>query len=99
MHSFQALAEQFEKHFNKRQFPDQPSTLYDAAQYILQIGGKRVRPVAVLMGNELFGEIKEESFSAATRFKVFFTLANTNKIIANTTITPIIIQTVFLFIC
>ena len=71
MHSFQALAEQFEKHFNKRQFPDQPSTLYDAAQYILQIGGKRVRPVAVLMGNELFGEIKEESFSAATAIELF----------------------------
>ena len=71
MHSFQALAEQFEKFFNKRQFPDQPSTLYDAAQYILQIGGKRVRPVAVLMGNELFGEIKEESFSAATAIELF----------------------------
>jgi geranylgeranyl diphosphate synthase type II len=71
MHSFQALAEQFEKYFNKRQFPDQPSTLYDAAQYILQIGGKRVRPVAVLMGNELFGEIKEESFSAATAIELF----------------------------
>ena len=71
MHSFQALAEQFENHFNKRQFPDQPPTLYDAAQYILQIGGKRVRPVAVLMGNELFGEIKVDSFHAATATELF----------------------------
>lgn len=71
MHSFQALAEKFEIHFNKRQFPEQPSTLYDAAQYILQIGGKRVRPVAVLMGNELFGVIKVESFSVATAIELF----------------------------
>jgi len=71
MHSFQALAEQFEIHFNKRQFPEQPATLYDAAQYILQIGGKRVRPVAVLMGNELFGQMNEASFHAATAIELF----------------------------
>lgn len=71
MHSFQALAEKFESHFNKRQFPEQPSTLYDPAQYILQIGGKRVRPVAVLMGNELFGAIEAESYYAATAIELF----------------------------
>jgi geranylgeranyl diphosphate synthase type II len=71
MHSFQALAEQFENHFDKRQFPEQPATLYDAAQYILQIGGKRVRPVAVLMGNELFGQMNEASFHAATAIELF----------------------------
>jgi len=71
MHSFQALAEQFESRFNVRQFPDSPATLYDAAQYILQLGGKRVRPVAVLIGCELFAEINNDAFQAAKAIELF----------------------------
>lgn len=71
MHSFQELLKQFEEHFNVRHFPKEPSTLYDPAQYILQLGGKRIRPVCVLMGNELFDEIKPDSFHAATAIELF----------------------------
>ncbi len=71
MHSFPQLAASFEQHFQNRHFPLQPSTLYDAAQYILQIGGKRVRPVAVMMGNELFGNIQPDAYEMATAIELF----------------------------
>ena len=71
MHTFTELAANFEQHFNQRHFPGQPATLYDAAQYILGIGGKRVRPVAVLMGNELFAEIDPVAYEIATAVELF----------------------------
>lgn len=76
MHSFADLSARFEKDFSRRHFPQSPATLYDASQYILQLGGKRVRPVCVLMACELFDEINEEAFDVATAVELFhnFTL-------------------------
>lgn len=54
-----------------RHFPAHTSTLYDPAQYILGLGGKRVRPVAVLMGNELFDEISKDAYHVATAIELF----------------------------
>ncbi len=47
------------------------ATLYDPAQYILQLGGKRIRPVCVLMGNELFDEINPDAFYVGTAIELF----------------------------
>jgi len=71
MHSFVDLSLKFEQHFNKRQFPETPENLYDAAQYILQLGGKRVRPVAVLMANELFSDLHQDAFHIASAIELF----------------------------
>ena len=71
MHSFTDLSQQFEARFAGRHFPDHTPTLYDPAQYILQLGGKRVRPVAVLMGNELFDTIEEDAYPVATAIELF----------------------------
>lgn len=71
MQSFEQLLKQFEEYFNKRHFPNEPASLYNAAQHILSIGGKRVRPVAVLMGNELFDEIKPDAWQVATAIELF----------------------------
>jgi geranylgeranyl diphosphate synthase type II len=71
MHSFTQLSGIFEEKFNKRHFPTHTETLYDPAQYILGIGGKRVRPVCVLMGNELFGEINPDAFHVAAAIELF----------------------------
>ena len=61
----------FQQKFDKRHFPLHTQTLYDPAQYILQLGGKRVRPVCVLMGNELFGDVIEDAYHAATAIELF----------------------------
>jgi geranylgeranyl diphosphate synthase type II len=71
MDSFKTLSIKFEEQFNKRHFPARPGNLYDAAQYILQIAGKRVRPVAVLMGNELFNDIDPDAYHVANAIELF----------------------------
>jgi len=76
MHSFEELAKQFTAFFNVRHFPEVPASLYDPCEYFLQLGGKRIRPVMCLMGNELFDEISADAFEAATAIELFhnFTL-------------------------
>jgi geranylgeranyl diphosphate synthase type II len=76
MTSFENLLHQFEAHFSRRHFPETPATLYDPAEYILGIGGKRIRPVLCLMGSELFDTIRPDAFEVATALELFhnFTL-------------------------
>ena len=78
MNSFQRLTELFEVHFNKAHFPEEPKNLYEAAQYLLTFGGKRIRPVLVLMGNELFEDVREDAYEVATAIELFhnFTLVH-----------------------
>lgn len=71
MQSFEQLLQQFEKSFNKRHFPSEPASLYDSSQYILGIGGKRVRPVMCLMGNELFDDIQSDAWDVGTAIELF----------------------------
>lgn len=71
MYSFLELSGLFEQKFYTRHFPAQPQTLYDAAQYILGIGGKRIRPVCVLMGNQLFNDIDPDAYNAAMAIELF----------------------------
>jgi len=73
---FQELSQQFLVHFNKKHFPEKPETLYGAAAYMLEEGGKRIRPLLCLLGNELFGPIKADCWKIATAMELFhnFTL-------------------------
>ena len=71
MHSFLELSKLFEEKFSVRQFPAHTATLYDPAQYILGIGGKRIRPVCVLLANELFDDIGADAYHAATAIELF----------------------------
>ena len=59
MHSLEDLVHSFATIFNARHFPEFPQTLYDPCEYFLGLGGKRIRPVMCLMGNELFDDIIE----------------------------------------
>lgn len=76
MHSLQDLSKLFAQQFNKKHFPAQPQNLYEPCDYFLQIGGKRIRPVLCLLGNELFDDIKQDAYEAATAIELFhnFTL-------------------------
>jgi geranylgeranyl diphosphate synthase type II len=78
MHSFQDLSKIFEEKFNIRHFPRHPKLLYDAAQYLLTFGGKRIRPVMCIMGNELVDEINPDSWHVANAIELFhnFTLVH-----------------------
>jgi geranylgeranyl diphosphate synthase type II len=76
MQSFETLSKQFAEYFAVRHFPQEPSSLYEPNEYFLNLGGKRVRPVLCLMGNELFDEIIPDAWNAATALELFhnFTL-------------------------
>ena len=54
MQSFELLSQKFALYFDKRHFPLEPASLYEPNEYFLKLGGKRIRPVLCLMGNELF---------------------------------------------
>jgi geranylgeranyl diphosphate synthase type II len=71
MHSFQELVKDFANKFNTQHFPVSPSTLYDPGNYFLTLGGKRIRPVMCLMGNELFDTISADAYHAATAIELF----------------------------
>lgn len=76
MQSFEVLAEQFSKFFSRRHFPAEPASLYDPNEYFLHQGGKRIRPVLCLMGNEMFDDIKVDAWHVGTSIELFhnFTL-------------------------
>lgn len=76
MYSFSDLSVLFNQQFSEKKFPDTPINLYQATDYFLKIGGKRIRPVLCLLGNELFDEIKPDAWSAAIAIELFhnFTL-------------------------
>ncbi len=76
MHSFDELSARFKEKFEISHFPKEPATLYAPNDYFLSIGGKRVRPVMCLMGNELFGEMDSDAWHVASAIELFhnFTL-------------------------
>jgi geranylgeranyl diphosphate synthase, type II len=76
MHSFEALSAAFATRFANRHFPEQPASLYGPAEYFLDLGGKRIRPVLCLMGNELFAPIEADAWELAGALELFhnFTL-------------------------
>lgn len=62
----------FRKEINKRQ----PSELYEPIDYTLQLGGKRLRPLLLLMANDLFDGEVDHAIHPAAGVEVFhnFTL-------------------------
>lgn len=71
MHPFQELIEKFNQDFDSTHFPSQPATLYEPSEYFLKIGGKRIRPVLCLLGNELFSELHSDAYLAAKAVELF----------------------------
>jgi len=78
MQSFEELSARFSDYFNQDHFPATPQTLYDPNRYFLGLGGKRIRPVLCLMGNELFDEISKDAWPVANAIELFhnFTLVH-----------------------
>jgi geranylgeranyl diphosphate synthase type II len=53
-----------------------PNELYDPMNYMIQLGGKRLRPVTTLLGAQLFSSEVSKALPAAKAIEVFhnFTL-------------------------
>jgi len=65
MHSLKDLHQQISKSFSDAGFAQEPSQLYKPIAYTLDMGGKRLRPLLVLLSCDLFGgEIGSAIFPA-----------------------------------
>ncbi|MCB0618785.1 MAG: polyprenyl synthetase family protein, partial [Saprospiraceae bacterium] len=78
MHAFQRFQQQFTTYLERHPFAGQPPALYEPVNYILSLGGKRLRPAVVLMACHLFHEEEEAALPAALAVEVFhnFTLVH-----------------------
>lgn len=71
MHSIAQYQEAFLEHLEKKIIPKEPANLYEPITYILKLGGKRLRPVLVLMSAEIFSGSYEKALDAALAIEVF----------------------------
>ena len=76
IHSNKEVLELFESSLSQMQIPEEPELLYAPIVYSMSGGGKRLRPVLLLMAAESFGGQIEEALPAAMAVEVFhnFTL-------------------------
>ena len=56
------LTEKINRHLAELQFTRQPQGLYDPVAYVLSLGGKRIRPLLMLMAYNLYREDVERIF-------------------------------------
>lgn len=61
---------------NQYEYGSQPEELYAPIDYLMQLGGKRMRPILVLLGYQLFDDNWQKAVPAAASVEVFhnFTL-------------------------
>jgi geranylgeranyl diphosphate synthase type II len=77
MQSFQDISLQFEDYLKKAlPFPENQENLYEPCRYLLEAGGKRIRPALCLMAAQMFNGINDDAFHAAMAVELFhnFTL-------------------------
>ena len=76
MRSVQVYQEIFSSHLSSLRFEKEPIGLYKPISYIIQLGGKRMRPVLSLMACEAVGKDPISALAAATAVELFhnFTL-------------------------
>jgi len=68
----------FTEYLKRNKQKVRPNGLYAPITYILNLGGKRLRPLLTLMATEAFGTEAEEALAAALSVEVFhnFTLVH-----------------------
>ncbi len=78
MHNPVQLQEIIEKAILEINYPKHPANLYEPIRYIMNLGGKRIRPVMVLMASELFNDDVNIALDVALAIETFhnFTLVH-----------------------
>jgi len=76
MHSIQQLQNIINKAIADTKYTEKPVELYEPISYLMELGGKRMRPVLVLVSTELFGGNVYKALDAAIGIELFhnFTL-------------------------
>ncbi|MEM1001228.1 MAG: polyprenyl synthetase family protein [Bacteroidota bacterium] len=71
MRNISEYQEIFNSYLAAKSFDQEPSTLYEPINYIMSLGGKRLRPVLTLMTADLFGGDCTKALNAAMCIEVF----------------------------
>jgi geranylgeranyl diphosphate synthase, type II len=71
MHSTQQYQEFISDYLQLQSSIKEPKNLYEPIQYILQLGGKRMRPILTLMSAEVFNADYKKALPAALAVEVF----------------------------
>jgi len=71
MHSIEHYRNEFISYLESKTTTKEPTNLYEPITYILSLGGKRLRPVLVLMATEVFGTDFTNALDAALAVEVF----------------------------
>ena len=71
MQNIKYYQEAFISYLNNFKIDKEPSTLYTPVNYILSLGGKRLRPVLTLMSAEIFNCDYKKALDAALSIEVF----------------------------
>ncbi|MEE2699898.1 MAG: polyprenyl synthetase family protein [Bacteroidota bacterium] len=76
MQTLSQLSVIIEAELGKLVFPERPENLYQPIEYVMGMGGKRLRPILLLMGHQLFADNIEKAISPAIGIEIFhnFTL-------------------------
>ena len=76
MKSIPELHDIIEKELSLLNYPNHPANLYQPIKYVLNIGGKRMRPILTLLSHQLFSSNINKSIKSALAIEVFhnFTL-------------------------
>lgn len=71
MSSFNSYKDTFLQHLETSLIRKEPANLYEPMSYILNIGGKRIRPILTLMGCDLFQADYKKALHASLAVEVF----------------------------
>jgi len=71
MHTISEYRDEFITYLNSKKITKEPRNLYEPITYILELGGKRLRPVLVLMTAEIFKTNYRKALDAAVAIEVF----------------------------
>lgn len=71
MHGTDYYRKEFLDYLKREIRTKEPENLYSPISYILNLGGKRLRPVLALMSTEVFGGDYRKAFAAALAIEVF----------------------------
>lgn len=71
MENFSTLQQRFTNYLLQNSFQNEPQTLYEPVNYILNLGGKRIRPILLLMACQIFDDNIEKALPASFSVELF----------------------------
>ena len=71
MMHFSKIKSLIDRYISDNEFNFSPSELYEPLDYIIGIGGKRLRPVTLLLAHQMFSKDIEKALPAAYAVELF----------------------------